>query len=406
MTTDIFETVPLDRKEIKQEHLNIAKKERRNIFSWRGQFSPQLIETLISNYAKKGYIILDPFLGSGTVLYEAGLLQFEAYGTEINPSAFILSKIYIFINLHPLQRNELIKIIKEIVEKIYNNHFMKAEMTVDDLDNSIKLQLINSIHLLNSYQKIILEALIVLLNFHNNKITPNILMAVFYKIRQTIVDLPYSRLKLDVYNSDARRIPIVDNSIDFVVTSPPYINVFNYHQNYRHSVEALGWDVLSVAKSEFGSNRKYRGNRFFTVIQYCIDMALTFVELRRLIKHDGHMIFVVGRVSSVNGTPFYNGKIIAEIGTQIANFILTKRQERVFMNQFGQNIFEDILHFVIDPSVYTDSAVISKARHIGKEILYNALTYSPHKEIKLIKTAINKAETVEPSPIYNNHKED
>lgn len=32
-----------------------------------------------------------------------------------------------------------------------------------------------------------------------------------------------------------------------LITSPPYINVFNYHQKYRRSVEALGYDVLAIA---------------------------------------------------------------------------------------------------------------------------------------------------------------
>ncbi len=59
-----------------------------------------------------------------------------------------------------------------------------------------------------------------------------------------------------------------ENQIDFVITSPPYINVFNYHQNYRQSAEILGWDLLKIAKSEIGSNRANRGNRFYTIIQF------------------------------------------------------------------------------------------------------------------------------------------
>ena len=70
---------------------------------------------------------------------------------------------------------------------------------------------------------------------------------------------------------------INNDSIDFVITSPPYINVFNYHQNYRKSVEATGFNVLEVARSEIGSNRKFRSNRFLTVIQYALDIYQVFV---------------------------------------------------------------------------------------------------------------------------------
>jgi len=49
-------------------------------------------------------------------------------------------------------------------------------------------------------------------------------------------------------------------------------------------MEALSWNVLKVAKSEIGSNRKHRSNRFLTVIQFCLDIAQTFNEMVRVLK--------------------------------------------------------------------------------------------------------------------------
>ncbi len=46
----------------------IENMERSNPFPWNGQFSPQLVETLLQTYAPSGGFMLDPFLGSGTVL--------------------------------------------------------------------------------------------------------------------------------------------------------------------------------------------------------------------------------------------------------------------------------------------------------------------------------------------------
>ena len=77
-----FDGVPLDSKTISQEHLNIDNKKRTNPFPWSGQFSPQLIEVLLRAYAPAGALVLDPFLGSGTVLYEAGRLGLAAFGSE------------------------------------------------------------------------------------------------------------------------------------------------------------------------------------------------------------------------------------------------------------------------------------------------------------------------------------
>jgi len=104
----IFTETPINRKEIPQELLNIENKQRTNPLPWKGQFSPQFIETLINQYANQNSVIFDPFLGSGTVLYEAGRSGLEAYGTEINPAALILANIYKFINLSQTQREKSI----------------------------------------------------------------------------------------------------------------------------------------------------------------------------------------------------------------------------------------------------------------------------------------------------------
>ena len=44
------------------------------IFQWNGQFSPRFIEALLEKYTQKGYHVLDPFMGSGNVLFERARL--------------------------------------------------------------------------------------------------------------------------------------------------------------------------------------------------------------------------------------------------------------------------------------------------------------------------------------------
>jgi DNA methylase. len=61
-----------------QQNLNIEDKNRSNIFRWRGQFSPQLIENIMLAYTPKNSIVFDPFIGSGTVLYISGCLGLKS----------------------------------------------------------------------------------------------------------------------------------------------------------------------------------------------------------------------------------------------------------------------------------------------------------------------------------------
>jgi hypothetical protein len=81
-------------KPVPQALLNIEEKNRTNLFAWRGQFSPQLIECLLAAYCPPNGVVIDPFAGSGTVLLESASMRLSAYGFEVNPSAWIFSKVY------------------------------------------------------------------------------------------------------------------------------------------------------------------------------------------------------------------------------------------------------------------------------------------------------------------------
>ncbi|HHQ6001907.1 TPA: DNA methyltransferase, partial [Morganella morganii] len=109
---------------------------------------------------------------------------------------------------------------------------------------------------------------------------------------QTLDESPLFINPTYCYLEDARFTSLPDKSIDAVITSPPYINVFNYHQNYRPAIELLNWKPLDAAKSEIGANRKFRQNRFLTVVQYAIDMGMTLNELVRITRDNAKIIMV------------------------------------------------------------------------------------------------------------------
>lgn len=60
--------------------------------NYRGNWSPYVPRNLILRYSKPGDWVLDQFLGSGTTLVEAKLLNRNGIGIDINPKALSLSK--------------------------------------------------------------------------------------------------------------------------------------------------------------------------------------------------------------------------------------------------------------------------------------------------------------------------
>lgn len=383
-----------------QDILDIEDKTRSNLFSWRGQFAPQLVENLIFAYAPKTATILDPFLGSGTVVYEAGCLGLKAFGCELNPAAWILSRTYQLINLTKQKREQIITSVTQKLETLLaiSNFFdiqYHQTLTIEEFQQNLS-ELYDQ---LEDFESIIVHGLVILLDIsENHNLTREQIYHTACKLYQLIRELPYSEAKINPVLGDARQLPIEDDCINFVITSPPYINVFNYHQNYRSSAELLGWDLLKIAKSEIGSNRANRGNRFLTVIQYCLDLVAVLQELQRVCQKETRIIFVVGYQSTVLGVPFYNSEIIIELVKQSGVFDSVLTQKRQFKNKFGQIIREDLLHLVnkkVSISVQ-DWDII--ARQVAEQVLTQGLDVVSEKNESSLRDAINKVYSLTPSP--------
>lgn len=380
---------------IPQEKLDIIEKTRANLFVWRGQFSPQLIETILSFYCPSNSVILDPFVGSGTVLLEASYLSLEAYGFEINPAAYIMSRTYEFIN--DSQKKEVLKNLRNIVDQEFPLRIFEVSDQVENLVD--KLQ--NTRNMLPDRSKVLFDALVILLDVCNNKITQEFIQKKFLHLSNIITKLPYSQKPIRVGLSDARSLPLKNNQIDFVVTSPPYINVFNYHQNYRQSAEILGWDLLKIAKSEIGSNRANRSNRFYTVVQYCLDMGDILKELARVTKQQARIVLIVGQESNVLGVPFYNADIIEKIGVKTKLFQKVLRQKRKFKNKFGKVIIEDIINFINLNNQVSQEVIEQISREVAFEVLESSRLFVSSENQLCLESAIAKVNNIQKTPILD-----
>ena len=400
--SELRSSVPFDHP-LDQAHLDIDDKKRANLLAWRGQFSPQFVQAILENYADQDDVVLDPFVGSGTVLVESAHLGHEAFGYEVNPAAELLAKVYTFASYSRKERKSLISSTDSYLSKFIPLGLpLFGQGGVSSNDGiSITPLISNLTQLKNRDVKALVEALIVKLDLRDHSIPTEFFWSKWNELRLLVETLPQAKKTISVSLGDARYLPLDDSVIDFVLTSPPYINVFNYHHNYRTSVEMLGWKPLISAKSEIGANRKFRQNRFLTVIQYCIDMSLSLSELVRVCRDTARMIFVVGRESNVHKTAFFNGAILRQLAEDVVGIQTTLQQERKFQNKFGNTIKEDILHFIprgaTPPSL---TLIISRAREIGEEVLSIARQTVPADRRKYLEEAISRLQDIEPSPQF------
>lgn len=388
-----------------QSKLNVQEKSRTNIFNWRGQFTPQFVEYILDSIKlEEGGVVADPFAGSGTVLIEAIKKGYSSIGAEINPAAYHMSKFFEYSLLSEQERITLLDTIEKRMFRItanlngekvfipnkeyrisYNSLIKVAEKIKDDCNEFEKTFLIN---MLFSSEK-------------DKRLTIKESLSKSYKyFKKVLLELPFlsDTTFLAVENADARIIGVKHPAkIDLILTSPPYINVFNYHQNYRAITEAFGYRILEVAHSEFGSNRKNRGNRLLTVIQYCIDMEASLVSFWNSLRDNGTLVIVVGRESNVRKIPFYNSQIITEIIEGIGGFNILTTNERQFGNKFGQQITEDI---IVAKKNISHSPVIGCSKNVARHHLLQARKDSPIESLNDINNALGKLDEIFPSPIY------
>lgn len=326
-----------------------------------------------------------------------------AVGIDVNPAAFQIASLYRFANIDKAAREQHFAALETALVPLM--HAALPLPASGQQQPPIRNPLLSVRQAqTDELRKILLDALIIFMAFVKDG-TSKAFVSVWQSLKNIIRSLPESEFAIDMVNGDARQIPLPDGCVDLVLTSPPYINVFNYHQHYRVSTETLGWDVLSVARSEIGSNRKHRSNRFLTVTQYCLDLMQVLIELARVCKTDGRIIFVVGRESTVRGISIANGSIVADLAARSGCLRLVMRQERVFKNRFGTMIYEDILHMkptghpcVADP--------LSEARHTATIALTAALVASsagPVREDAV--QALAQVNAVQPSPMYRPNAE-
>lgn len=265
---------------------------------YKGRFYPQLSKALM-NYAglRVGDTVLDPFCGSGTTLVEGYLYGANAVGIDINPIAVMVANAKVrSLNL-TIKEIEKIKSSFESLDgdsswkEIEVGNF-RADLDIDYLENwfpqnNIKkiIAIQNAIDSLENetaqlLSKVILSNLLRKYSYQDpsdlrirrrEDEPPQNIIEEFLEILdkelnelkkfQSIVK-PEFTSDVRAYLGDIRRLfestSIRENSIDAVVTSPPYATALPYVDTDRLSLFAFGF----TNKSKFRTlEQSLIGNR-------------------------------------------------------------------------------------------------------------------------------------------------
>lgn len=143
-----------------------------------------------------------------------------------------------------------------------------------------------------------------------------------------------SRPAATIKEHDARKLPLKDCSIDFVITSPPYLNAIDYIRCSKFTLVWMGHQVSELQQlrsNNIGSERSLPAideiqkvikaigagalhSRHNGMLQrYVKDLSLVLAEIARVLVPGGRAVFVVGD-STLDGVFIRNSEIIRLIG--------------------------------------------------------------------------------------------
>lgn len=268
------------------------------LFPYRGKFHPQLIKGLLNILGvEKGETILDPMAGSGTTNIEAALMGINSVACDISPFCQFMTKV----------KYESLTIDADLLEDTPFDH----KSLFDFFKKGNVLQRITEIKDTKK-QKIYNLAFLAWLDAlgYSKRVVRSNHEQLFEKVLPRYVETVKSTLRNPYFNqcevgaveilpdSEALNIGLPDESVDCVITSPPYSFAIDYVENDKDQLDFLGYDTKELKNKLIGLRGKNKTER---LNNYFVDMDKVCAEISRALKKDKYFCMIIGSNTNQTG---------------------------------------------------------------------------------------------------------
>lgn len=286
---------------------NIKRSDNQYLTHWyypyKGKYHPRLVRSIFNIIGLQwGQTILDPFIGSGTTALEAHLFGLNSVGLDISPLTIIVSKVKVTAGE---VAGELCSYTKEAVASMTKDIKRMPKRPLEnqklfvDSDKSYYKEFVQSIEDERIRNFYILAQLI----FASDRGRRNREFSSFVKNLESMVtsalDLAAAEEKIkqdrplgnvDLRVGDARRLTLPDESVDGIITSPPYSIALNYMENDKFALKELGINIQGLVDECIG----VRGKGSVKIESYELDMQQCYKEMYRVLKPGCQSVVVIG----------------------------------------------------------------------------------------------------------------
>jgi SAM-dependent methyltransferase len=272
-----------------------------SIHRYSGKFIPQIARQAVELLTRPGELVLDSYCGSGTTLLECSLVGRASVGIDLNPLAVLISRV----KTTPVGRQALGEFVRRMRQDLQPLVKESTQQTLFDLIHDDPLEQARQdwrwsdpwyvrwfkddvrLELITIHQRIMEEedehlrdvALVAFSdilrkssNAHSSY--PNVMLdkkkggvppaAPRFLDRLDQIAKAVGRLEDAlagkplplVIHGNAREVPLEDESVDAVVTHPPYIGSIPYAEYGLLSITWLGYDAKQLDRDLTGGRRQ------------------------------------------------------------------------------------------------------------------------------------------------------
>ncbi len=261
------------------------------IYPYKGKFHPQMIRALLNIIGlKEGDTVFEPFIGSGTTAVEAMLLGINCIGIDVSPLCVLQSKVKTE-SLGVLEEIEKNKnhLVSKIRPSLFNQNSETFFEVVSELPNEKVKDFYKMAYLVavsdNARRGRNLEQ-----SFYRNL---DLMLNSVKSFRDIAKELNLKLGKVEIGVSDSRKVPLENESVDGIITSPPYSIALDYVSNDAHALKELGYELTEIREEFIG----VRGRGPERIELYNQDMKKSYEEMYRVLKPSKFAVIVIGNAT-------------------------------------------------------------------------------------------------------------
>ena len=362
---------------------------RHSVHPFPARMAPTLALEALSNLPRPA-TVLDPMVGSGTVLAIARANGHRCIGFDVDPLAVLISRVWTRtidgrdVHQHAVYVLERARCIeadlanrdaypfsadretRSFIRYWFDDYARRQLTALSMAINEVKLKKVQEVLWCAFSRQIITKqagASLALDLAHSRPHrrfgrAPRKPFRHFLDAVNRVIDGCMHRSDKDrgpvatVTLGDIRRMPLADQSVDMVFTSPPYLNAIDYLRCSKFSLVWMGYSVAALREirgtsigTEVGARpdttydeairhlhlRPALSPRMNGILRrYVEDTARALKEVARVLAPRGQAVYVVGE-NTIRGTYIPTGRLVAQLAAN-AGLQLASRRFRDLSN--------------------------------------------------------------------------